>query len=169
MNRQNSKRAAFSLVEVVVAMGLISFAMIAILAFFPAGLSSNRSSVQETRAAQIAYAITGTIDSQCATFNDVKCYGLTLDLNSLSTMATTSSALQEKLYATYPSNVAGDQPTISTDSTDSIYSVELRFDNNPAAAAPLGAGRATLMEIRVFGKAANEGPVEFFFLARNKG
>ena len=59
--------AGFSLVEVVVAMGLISFAMIAILAFFPSGLSSNRSSVQDTRAAQIAHAVAGTIDSQSAT------------------------------------------------------------------------------------------------------
>jgi uncharacterized protein (TIGR02598 family) len=160
-----SRSRAFSLVEVVVAMGLISFAMIAILAFFPSGLSSNRSSVQDTRAAQIAYAIAGTIDSQCATFSSVKCYGLTLDLASLNTMAGSPSLL----YASYPSNSAGDQPTISTTSTDSIYSIELRCDNNPAAAASLGAGKASLIEIRVFGKSANEGAVEFFFLARNKG
>ena len=143
--------------------------MIAILAFFPAGLSSNRSSAQDTRAAQIAQAITGTIDSQTSTFSSVKCYGLTLDLASLSTMATSSSALQQKLYATYPSNSAGDQPTISTTSTDSIYSIELRFDNNPTAAASIGTGKASLVEIRVFGKSTTEGPVEFFFLARNKG
>ncbi len=165
MRLPRPKSDAFSLVEVVVAMGLISFAMIAILAFFPTGLSSNRSSVQETRAAQIAHAIAGTIDSQCATFNSVKCYGLTLNLTSLNTVAGSPSLL----YARYPSNTAGDQPTISTNATDSIYSVELRFDNNPAAAASLGAGKASLIEIRVLGKAANEGPVEFFFLARNKG
>src|SRR2546421_12871682 len=105
MNKQNSKRAAFSLVEVVVAMGLISFAMIAILAFFPSGLSSNRSSVQDTRAAQIANAIAGTIDSQASTFSSVKCYGLTLDLTSLNTMAGSASLL----YASYPSNAAVDQ------------------------------------------------------------
>ena len=143
--RSNSR--AFSLVEVVIAMGLISFAMIAILAFFPLGLSSNRSSVQDTRAAQIANAIAGTIDSQTSTFNSVKCYGLpALDLTSLNTMGTPSSSLQQKLYAKYPSNSAGDQPTISSDPTDSIYSVELRFDNNPAAAASLGAGKASLIK-----------------------
>lgn len=156
----------FSLVEVVVAIGLISFAMIAILAFFPSGLSSNRSSVQDTRAAQIVNAIAGTIDSQCATFSAVKCYGLNLDLSSLSTMSTPSSSLQEKLYASYPSP---DQPIISTDPTNSIYSIELRCDNNPVAGATLGAGKTSLIEIRVFGKATAEGAVEFFFLARNKG
>jgi uncharacterized protein (TIGR02598 family) len=160
-----SQKSGFSLVEVVVAMGLISFAMIAILAFFPSGLSSNRSSVQDTRAAQIANAIAGTIDSQASTFSNVKCYGLTLDLTASSTMADPPKLL----YASYPSNAAGDQPSISTSSTDSIYSIELRFDNNPVAAASIGAGKASLMEIRVFGKAVNEGPVEFFFLARSKG
>lgn len=165
MRLPRPKSDAFSLVEVVVAMGLISFAMIAILAFFPAGLSANRSSVQETRAAQIARAIAETIDSQCSTFNNIKCYGLTLDLTTLNTMAGSASML----YASYPSNAAGDQPIISTNSTDSIYSVELRFDNNPAAGATLGAGKSSLIEIRVFGKSASEGSVEFFFLARNKG
>jgi uncharacterized protein (TIGR02598 family) len=165
--RLQSKMDAFSLVEVVVAMGLISFAMIAILAFFPTGLASNRSSVQETRAAQIARAVAETIDSQCSTFSNVKCYGLTLDLTSLSTMSTSSAA--QKLYASYPSKAAGDQPSISIDPTNSVYSIELRFDKNPAAGAALGPGKASFIEIRVFGKSANEGAVEFFFLARNKG
>ena len=160
------RRAGFSLIEVVIALGLISFATIVILAFFPIGLGSNRSSVQETRAAQLVRAITGTIDSQASTFSGVKCYGLTLDLTSLNTMSKRSSRLNEKLYASYPSP---DQPSISTDATNSIYSIELRFDNNPAAAATLGPGKASLIEIRIFGKSTSEGPVEFFYLARNKG
>src|SRR5690242_9988889 len=98
MNKHNR---ALSLVEVVVAMGLISFAMIVILAFFPVGLGSNRSSAKDTRAAQIVRAITDTIDSQSSTFGAVKCYGLTLDLTSLGTMSTQSSSLNEKLYASY--------------------------------------------------------------------
>jgi type II secretory pathway pseudopilin PulG len=169
MNQRHSKRTAFSLVEVVIAMGLISFAMIAILAFFPSALSSSRSSVQDTRAAQIARAIAGTVDSQASTLGSVKCYGLTLDLTSLNTMSVKPLDLNEKLYASYPSNSAGEQPNISTDSSNSIYSVELRFDNDPAAAASLGSGKASLMEIRVFGKSTTEAQVEFFFLIRNKG
>jgi uncharacterized protein (TIGR02598 family) len=159
--------SAFSLVEVVLAIGLVSFALVAILAFFPNGLVSNRSSVEETRAAQISRAITGTIDSQCSAFSGVKCYGLNLDLSSLNTMAETTAS--NVLYASYPTP---NQPVISsTPTSDSIYTIEMRFDNNPSltpAGTKLGSGKVSLIQIRVFGKAHAGGAVQFFYLARNK-
>jgi Tfp pilus assembly protein PilV len=162
--------SSFTLVEVVIALGLIAFAMVAVLSFFPAGLSSNRASITDTRAAQLARAIAETINSQCATtpsgnsFTNVNCFGLTLDLASLNT-----TAASHVLYASYPSP---NQPYISSASTaDSIYTIELRFDNDPAltqGGVKLGGGKLSLIEIRIFGKARGEGPVEFSFLARNK-
>ena len=147
---------------------LLLLPIVAILAFFPTGLTSNRLSVQETRAAQIARAVTGTIDSQSSTFNNINCYGLTLDLSSLSTMSATSNSYI--LYASYPSP---NQPVISsTQSSDSIYSIDLRFDNDPSLApttVKLGPGKLSLIQIRVFSLNRAEGPVEFFFLTRNKG
>lgn len=62
-------RLAFSLVEVVLALGVISIAIVAILGLIPTGLQTSHSSQDETRSAQIAQAIFSTIASQ--TFNAV--------------------------------------------------------------------------------------------------
>lgn len=54
----------FSLVEVVLALGVISFAIVAILGVLPVGLQTGHSAQDETRAAQIAQAILASIASQ---------------------------------------------------------------------------------------------------------
>lgn len=58
---------AFSLVEVVLALGVVAFAIVAILGAFPAGLHTSRSSQNETRAAQIAQDILTSLASQTQT------------------------------------------------------------------------------------------------------
>lgn len=69
MRLLQSKRAllAFSLVEVVVAIGVVSFAIVAILGVFPIGLKTARSSGDETRAAQIAQDILTSLAGQAPT------------------------------------------------------------------------------------------------------
>lgn len=52
--RRYQSRSAFSLVEVVLALGVISFAIVAILGVLPIGLQTGRSAQDETRASQIA-------------------------------------------------------------------------------------------------------------------
>ena len=137
----------------------------AILGVFPTGLAANRSSVSDTRAAQIADAVTATIDAQGAAFSNVQCYGLTLDLTAL----TTGAADKKNLYVSYPSPTT---PVISaTQTADSIYTVELQFNNNPpltSAPTVLGAGKLNRIQLRIFGRSRTEGVVEMFFLARNK-
>ncbi len=76
---------AFTLVEVVLALGVISFALVAILGVFPGAFNANRASITETRAAQLANAVTSTIDGQCDTYSNVTLFGLSLDLGALST------------------------------------------------------------------------------------
>jgi uncharacterized protein (TIGR02598 family) len=168
MKRNFLCNRAFSLVEVVLALGVVAFAIVAILGMFPIALTSNRSSINESRAAELVRAITGTIDSQCATFGSINCYGKTLDLASLS-----KSGAPVTLYASYPTSYPGPgQPTIGTSATNSVYSIELRFDNNPplSPGGPgMGTGKLNLIEIRVYGKSRSEGSMEFFYLARNKG
>ena len=61
------RRAAFSLVEVVVSLGVIAFAIVAILGVVPAGLSTGRSAQDETRAPQIAQDIFNSLASQAQT------------------------------------------------------------------------------------------------------
>lgn len=160
------RNAGFSLIEVVMALGIVSFAIVAILGIFPIALSSNRSGMNEARAAQIVRAITGTIDAQSATFSTINCYGATLNLTTLK-----KNDPLVTLYASYPSSPS--QPTFSTTpNSDSIYTIELRFDNDPpvtAAPTNLGTGKTNLIGIRVYGKSQSEGAMEFFYLARNKG
>ena len=157
--------SSFSLVEVVLALGVIAFSLVAILGVFPAGLASNRASINDTRAAQLVQAIIATIDAQCASFSSVNCYGTTLDLARLTTSE------MKTLFAGYPSP---DQPEItSTANANSIYTIELRFNNNPdltSTPAPiqLGTGKLNQIEIRIYGKSRSEGFVEFFYLARIK-
>lgn len=159
-------RRGFSLIEVVLALGVMAFALVAILGVFPAGLAANRSSISDTRAAEIMHAVTATIDAQCATFDNVECYGETLDLTTL-----TTAAAARKLFVSYPSP---DQPTISNDASlpNWIYSVDLRFDNDPAftaAGSKLGPGKLNKIQLRMSGRSTGEGFVEALYLARNKG
>ena len=60
-------RSAFSLVEVVLALGVISFAIVAILGVLPVALQTGHSAQDETRAPQIAQDIFGSIASQAQT------------------------------------------------------------------------------------------------------
>ena len=49
--------AAFSLVEVVLAMGVVAFGLIVIVALLPIGLKSNRDSIEESQAVNLLQAL----------------------------------------------------------------------------------------------------------------
>jgi len=55
---------AFSLVEVVLALGVVGFALLAIIGLLPIALQSDRGSIQETRANHLADAVFAVIRSQ---------------------------------------------------------------------------------------------------------
>jgi type II secretory pathway pseudopilin PulG len=57
-------QAAFSLIEIVLAIGIVSFALIGILALFPVALNSAAESQRETQAAFIARAIFSDLDTE---------------------------------------------------------------------------------------------------------
>ncbi len=58
---------AFSLVEVVLALGVVAFAIVAILGVIPVGLSTGHSAQDQTRSAQIAQDILSSLASQAQT------------------------------------------------------------------------------------------------------
>jgi type II secretory pathway pseudopilin PulG len=68
------RHRAFSLVEVVLALGVISFAIVAILGVFPLGLSTSRSAQDESRAPQIAQTILASLASQNFSAISLKLY-----------------------------------------------------------------------------------------------
>jgi uncharacterized protein (TIGR02598 family) len=68
-----AKLLGFSLAEVVIALGVIAIAVVAILALFPAALQTGHSAQDETRAAHIAQTIFPTLAGQALSqFNSVQ-------------------------------------------------------------------------------------------------
>ena len=72
------------------------------------------------------------------------------------------------LYAGFPEP---GRPNIThTRALDSIYKIELRFENDPdlGGGVRLGPGKVSRLQIRVSGKSAASKSAEFFYLFRNK-
>jgi type II secretory pathway pseudopilin PulG len=64
-----SLRRGFSLVEVVIALGVIAFAVLAIVGIVPIGMQTGKSAQNDTRAAQIAQDIFAGLSTQARTFS----------------------------------------------------------------------------------------------------
>ena len=64
--------------EVAIALGLVSFCLIAILGLLPAGLNTNKASVQQNAASNLASLIASDLRSTPATTNRSIYYGLEL-------------------------------------------------------------------------------------------
>ncbi len=67
MKTRDRNRSAFSLVEVVLALGIASFSMVSILGLLPVGLSNSRSSTAQTGAMNLITAIAADIRSTPST------------------------------------------------------------------------------------------------------
>ncbi len=61
------RESGFSLVEVVIALGVVGFAIVAIIGVLPIGLQTGHSAQDETRARQIAQDIFSSLESQAQT------------------------------------------------------------------------------------------------------
>ena len=66
-NPSARRNAGFSLVEVVIALGVVGFAIVAILGVIPLGLKTSHSAQDQTRSAQIAQDILSSMASQAQT------------------------------------------------------------------------------------------------------
>lgn len=113
----NRVRKAFSLVEIVLALGIISFALVGIMGLFPVAMKSAQESQRETRAAQIAQQV----------FNDLRGTPAT---NALLAMDTDLTAAQLRLnFSNSSSNVifySQEGRVLGTNATgDAIYRVEV--------------------------------------------
>jgi uncharacterized protein (TIGR02598 family) len=67
MNKQTNSAGAFSLVEVVLAIGVAAFCLIAIFGFLPAGLNTNQTSTRQTTANGILSSIVADLRATPAT------------------------------------------------------------------------------------------------------
>lgn len=110
-----SRNAAFSLVEVVAAVGVVAIGIIAILGLLPAGLNSSRDTANETRAALMAQSVYTTLRSQ--PFDEIDLFGQPVKLSSQNGPL--------RLYSDINGNIT------NTESAESVFFLNLEFNNNP--------------------------------------
>src|SRR2546430_10195961 len=139
-NRGTPASSSFSLVEVVLALGVISFALVAIIGLLPIGLASGRGTIQETRANHLAEEVFSTLRSQPFTNVSLASFSSNsgpINLSTENTPAQTPGAAPTgyQLHANYDGQfVAGND----------YFTIELRFRNTPE-----GIIGGTASEVRV--------------------
>ena len=90
-----SRQLAFSLVEVVLSLGVIAVGVIAILGVFPTALQTGHSAQDETRAPHIAQSVFGSLVAEARTS--------TGNLNTAATIPPTTTSVDLTLSTSSPS------------------------------------------------------------------
>jgi len=132
------RKAAFSLLEVVIALGVITVGVVGVLAVFPAALQTGHSAQDETRAAHIAQSVFGSLVAQAPSqFNNVQVplYPLPSPSPTPIDLRTSSS------YALY----ANDGGQLTNSATNASYAITI-FTNNavPGFTDPASANAVTV-------------------------
>ncbi len=144
---KRNRISGFSLVEVALALGMVAFALTAVLGLVPIGLETSRAAINETRAAQIAQRLFTEFQSQSFTAVTLPLYDKDGNLKQNYTPFDLSTAAASSPDVVLRANNNGelfdaatgyffDPPAKPVDTTP-IYFVGLRFDN---AAAGYDAG-----------------------------
>lgn len=140
----NAGARAFSLVEVVLALGIVGFALLAIIGLLPIGLQSGRASIQETRANYLADQVFATMRSQPFT---AVAFGALASTAAPVDLSATPAPVQ--LHATYEGNfVAGDD----------YFKIDLTFLNPPAG---LTAGTANEVHLQITPRESGTRPLSY--------
>jgi uncharacterized protein (TIGR02598 family) len=146
-SRTSIHTGAFSLVEVVLALGVISFAIVAILGVIPAGLNTGHSAQDETRASHIAQGVITALSTEASSnFQKVPLPGPTpaptIDLSQSTTIAAPAAFL-------YADN-NGQILAASAGSTGARYSISIATDNfSTTSLPPLETGYANKVTVRI--------------------
>lgn len=133
----DGRQRGFSLVEVVIALGVIAFAIVAILGVVPTGLRTSAGAQDETRAAQLAQAVLSTLVSQAQTqFSNVQ---LRLDDSSITTFDLAGAPKTSKVYADNNGRLVESPAT-------AVYAITIKTDNAPAG---FDTGYANLVTVSI--------------------
>jgi type IV pilus modification protein PilV len=131
INRQTRTRAGFSLVEIMVALVVISVGLIAIVGLIPQGIQASRSAADNTIVATIVHDVFNTMRCQPFTTVNLTAYGFgTYNLKNASLLPAPTAFFDQ----------AGFTPT--TPPADNYYKVVLKFQ--PHATLPLSLVTATV-------------------------
>jgi len=74
--------SGFSLVEVVLAIGVFAFALVAVFALVPVGLNTSKDSIQQTESAHLISLIEADIRATPKSSNKSSIFGVTLSTNA---------------------------------------------------------------------------------------
>lgn len=113
----SSQHKAFSMVEIVLALGIVAFALLALIALLPTGIKSNQISTEETQAASILTMMEADLRNThpSANYGKSQLFGLTLpysmDANNRTVLCT----------------------TLATNTISSLYSVGVLNDGSSVA------------------------------------
>ncbi len=133
----------FSLIEVIITVGVISFALVGLMGIFPIALEQSRNCIDETRSAQLARMVFATLAGEPVAA--AECFGGenggTLNLETIDT--STSPVV---LYASYDVTKQVAIVRTVTPPRDAEYRLELRFE--PALTAS-GSYRGTLARLQI--------------------
>ena len=134
-DRPKPRAFGFSLVEIVIALGVISFALVAIIGLLPIGLASNRGTIQETRANHLAEEVFSILRSQPFTTVSLAFLNSASGPVDLSTEDTASGTTGITLHAGYDGQFVA---------ANDYFTIELRFRK-----APQGLVSGTANEVHV--------------------
>ena len=81
MKKPDSTVAAFSLVEVTLALGVAAFCLIAIFGLMPVGVQTNRNATSQTAATSIIAAVVADLRATPKTTNTSTQFGITFGMN----------------------------------------------------------------------------------------
>ncbi|PAW78165.1 MAG: hypothetical protein B9S32_08195 [Verrucomicrobia bacterium Tous-C9LFEB] len=134
-------RSGFSLVEVAMALGVVSFALLSLVALLPVGIKTNQISAEETRAAYLLSTLEADLRNthpQARANGTSRLFGLTLpyrmDATGTRITQNTSVALNT-LSAAYSTGLNEDATTLSYASTSPRprYQATVLYTQLPAA------------------------------------
>ena len=140
--------AAFSLVEIALALGIVGFALVGIVGALPVAMNNERLSVAQTRAASLANTLFANFRAQPFDIVQYVDGGVndaaptvvgasgTLNLNTKTSNIGDNVTIYAYFDETAASALAGDERRLHFQSTipttgGLYYTIVLRFDNNP--------------------------------------
>ena len=140
--RTTSSAGAFTLIEVVLALGVATFCLLTVFALLPIGLTSNQASLQQTMAADISSAIMADLRSaQPLSPGTSPRFGFSIPAAGATT--TISSAPQTIYLAASGSATTVSGTPVTSGSAASRYRATLGF------APPSNTGQRTATTVRV--------------------
>jgi type II secretory pathway pseudopilin PulG len=140
-------KKAFSLLEVVIALGVITVGIVGVLAVFPTALQSGHAAQNETRAAHIAQSVFGSLVAQAPSqFNNIQiplAGGARLTPGIDLTASPTPTPVPPA--PTAPTLYADNNGQLSNSATDASYAITIYTNNSvPGFTDPASANEVTV-------------------------